>query len=97
MAAGWSHEETRALVSVWSQSNVQSQLDAVSRNRSVYESIARELSALGYERSWTQCKTKIKNLTQKYRKVCALYFSLVHKIIRCIVIGIALIVLISPF
>ena len=51
MAAGWSHEQTRALVSVWSQSNVQSQLDAVSRNRSVYESIARELSALGYERS----------------------------------------------
>lgn len=69
MAAGWSSEETRALVSVWGQANVQSQLDGVARNRTVFEQIAKELAKLGYEKTWQQCRTKIKNLTQKYRKV----------------------------
>ena len=69
MAAGWSVEETRALVGVWGQANVQEQLDGVMRNRAIFEMIAREMGELGYERSWQQCRTKVKNLTQKYRKV----------------------------
>ena len=69
MAAGWSIVETRALVGVWSQANVQEQLDGVMRNRAIFEMIAREMGELGYERSWQQCRTKVKNLTQKYRKV----------------------------
>ena len=69
MAAGWTTEETRALVSVWGQANVQSELDGVTRNRSVFEGIAKELSDMGIEKTWQQCRTKIKNLTQKYRKV----------------------------
>ena len=69
MAAGWSNEETRALVSVWGQANVQSELDSVARNRVVFQRIAGLLEELGYERTWQQCRTKIKNLTQKYRKV----------------------------
>ena len=39
MAAGWSVEETRALVGVWGQENVQSELDEVTRNRTVFERI----------------------------------------------------------
>ena len=69
MAAGWSTEATRALVSVWSQENVQSELDGVSRNRTIFERISKELRDKGYEKTWQQCRTKIKNLTQKYRKV----------------------------
>ena len=69
MAAGWSTEATRALVSVWSQENVQSELDGVSRNRTIFERISNELRDKGYEKTWQQCRTKIKNLTQKYRKV----------------------------
>ena len=69
MAAGWSVEETRALVGVWGQANIQEQLDGVMRNRTIFEMIAREMGELGYERSWQQCRTKVKNLTQKYRKV----------------------------
>ena len=67
--AGWSADATRALVAIWSQENVQSQLDGVSRNKTIFERISRELSAKGYQKSWQQCRTKIKNLTQKYRKV----------------------------
>ena len=69
MAAGWSAEETRALVGVWGQQNVQSELDGVTRNRTVFERIAKEMRELGFERKCQQCRTKIKNLTQKYRKV----------------------------
>ena len=69
MAAGWTAEETRALVSVWSQTNVKNQLDGVTRNRIVFEKIAKEMAELGFERTWQQCRTKVKNLTQKYRKV----------------------------
>lgn len=69
MSSGWTHEQTRALVSVWSQANVQSELDGVTRNRVVFERIAKEMEELGYEYTWQQCRTKIKNLTQKYRKV----------------------------
>ena len=35
MSSGWTVEETRALVGVWGQANVQSELDGVTRNRSI--------------------------------------------------------------
>ena len=37
MASGWTAEMTRALVSVWGQANVQSELDGVVRNRTIFE------------------------------------------------------------
>ena len=48
---------------------LQKELDGVQRNRVVYERISKELAALGMERTWQQCRTKIKNLTFRYRKV----------------------------
>ena len=60
----WSVEETKA------QEHVQSQLDRVHRNRDIYERVTMELEDSGYIKTWKQCRTKIKNLTQKYRKVC---------------------------
>ena len=69
MAGSWSVEETKALIAIWGQENVQRQLDGVHRNREVYQRIAMELEDEGYAKTWQQCRTKIKNLTQKYRKV----------------------------
>ena len=46
----------------------QNQLDEISR-RIVYQGVARSLSQLGYAPTWQQCKNKIKNLVQGYRKV----------------------------
>ena len=42
VASGWSADETRALVSVWGEASVLSELDTV-------EQIARRLEELGYE------------------------------------------------
>ena len=69
MAGSWNVEETKALIAIWGQENVQSQLDRIHRNRDVYQRIAMELEDAGYVKTWQQCRTKIKNLTQKYRKV----------------------------
>ena len=69
MAAGWTTEETGALVSIWGQANVQNELDGIASNRTVFEKIAKEMAELGFERTWQQCRTKVKNLTQKFRKV----------------------------
>ena len=52
----------------WGQADVQSQLDRVTRNRQIYERIARDVDNLVWERTWEQCRTKMKNLTQRYRK-----------------------------
>ena len=67
--AGWSEEETSVLISIWGAANVQQQLDSVTRNRHIYEKIANDMAEHGYHKTWQQCKTKIKNLTQRYRKV----------------------------
>ena len=69
MAAGWWSDETRTLISIWGEQNVQTQLDSVKRNKDIYEKIAFELSNMGYTKTWKQCRVKVKNLTQKYRKV----------------------------
>ena len=65
----WTLEETKALIVVWGQANVESQLDSVVRNRTIYQRIAKELADLGLNKTWEQCKIKIKNMTKKYNKV----------------------------
>ena len=55
MAAGWTTEETKVLIGVWGEANVQDQLDNVKRNRDIYERIASQLAAQGYAKSWKQC------------------------------------------
>ena len=65
----WTGEETWALVSVWGEANIQEDLDGVTRNKIIYEKITKDMEGLGYTRTWKQCRTKIKNLTQAYRKV----------------------------
>ena len=47
--AGWSMDETRTVVSVRSQANVQSKLNSVSWNLSDFEDVAREPLRLGHE------------------------------------------------
>ena len=74
----WTEEETRALVGVWGAEDVQSQLDGVARNKAIFEKIASSLANHGYNRTWQQCKTKIKNLIQKYRKVSLLTYKAIE-------------------
>ena len=52
---GWSPKEMEVLIQVWGDTNVQSQLDCVQRNRAIFENIAAELERVGYDKTWLQC------------------------------------------
>ena len=65
---GWSASATRALIAVWREVDVQQKLDSVKRNKIIYEEIAEKMRE-GFKFTWEQCRTKAKNLTQRYRKV----------------------------
>ena len=65
----WSDKEVKALIAIWGESNVQEELDGAVRNQAIYQRIAKQLHEQGYERSWTQCRAKIKNLKTKYREI----------------------------
>ena len=67
--AGWRNEETRDLVGLCGAADIQAQLNVVSKKKVIYQKIAAEMNELGYLHMWEQCKTKIKNMIQKYKKV----------------------------
>ena len=48
---------------------IQEQLEGCKKNREVYEKIAKLMCEEGYDRTWTQCRDKIKKLKVDYRKV----------------------------
>ena len=65
----WMDVEVRAFLAVWGEENIQQQLDGAVRNKTVYQTIARKLRDLGYNRDWVQCRNKIKNLKKQYKAV----------------------------
>ena len=64
-----SKEETFKLISIWSEDNIQAQLEGCKRNREVYTKISRELSIAGYNRTFGQCREKLKKLKAEYKKI----------------------------
>lgn len=68
MAADWT-QETKALIGIWGEAEVQNALDGVVRNKTIYQKVAGVMNMLNYAKTWQQCRTKVKNLVQKYKKV----------------------------
>ena len=69
MAATWSDEETFKLVELWGEEEIQALLEGCTRNKHVYDKIARGMGEAGYERTGVQCRDKIKKLKTEYKKV----------------------------
>ena len=69
MAANWSDLETFKLVEIWGEEEIQALLEGCTRNRPVYNKIARGMLEAGYERSGVQCRDKLKKLKSEYKKV----------------------------
>ena len=65
----WTDAEVTALISIWGDTKIQEQLDGATRNKTIFDEIAKKLQSLGYERDWKQCRAKIKNLKGDYKKV----------------------------
>lgn len=65
----WSERETRAVLEVWSEGEIQRQLQGAVRNDIVYSRIVAELAKRGYKRTVTQCRAKIKALKMRYKQM----------------------------
>ena len=64
----WGYYEANFLVEIWADEEIQRQLSALRRKHNIWENIATKLSNNGYKRTASQCKTKIQNLEQKYKR-----------------------------
>eukprot|EP00063_Salmo_salar_P069020 XP_014043855.1 PREDICTED: uncharacterized protein LOC106597148 isoform X3 [Salmo salar] len=64
----WSPEETKALISVWSDEQNILEMEQTCRKKHVYRDISERLNDLGVKRTWKQCQNKMKALKYKYRQ-----------------------------
>ncbi|XP_006851604.1 PREDICTED: ATP-dependent (S)-NAD(P)H-hydrate dehydratase [Chrysochloris asiatica] len=62
----WSDLETRALLGIWGEADVQSALDGNFRNSHVYRDVACRLAQVGFDRTPEQCRIRIKGLKRQY-------------------------------
>ncbi|XP_057192657.1 ATP-dependent (S)-NAD(P)H-hydrate dehydratase isoform X2 [Triplophysa rosa] len=62
----WSDMETRALLNIWGEHDVQTALDGNFRNSHVYRDIANRLCELGFDRTPDQCRIRVKSLKRQY-------------------------------
>ena len=69
MADTWWFEETKLLIALWSEETVQHELNTMQNKKLVWEKISQGTADGGYSRSAQQCRVKINNLKQKYRKI----------------------------
>lgn len=65
----WGFVETKTLIGLWAEEDIQRQLASMGRKKNIWEGIAIKLQESGYSRSGDQCKTRMHNLQQKYKKV----------------------------
>ncbi|XP_078616210.1 uncharacterized protein LOC144884632 [Branchiostoma floridae x Branchiostoma japonicum] len=64
----WTNEETKLLLSIWGQEETQRKLGQVHKNKDCFEDIAKGMADHGFEKTYEQCRNKMKNLTAQYRK-----------------------------
>lgn len=69
MADNWWSDEAKLLISLWGDLAVQEKLNSMHNKKPIWEQISAKMAAAGYTRSAQQCRIKINNLKQKYRKV----------------------------
>ena len=64
----WTPESTALLVSVWSDRQVQKQLEYASRPQMIWESVARYMRKKGYNVAGKQCRSRMKQVLVCYRE-----------------------------
>lgn len=65
----WHNKETKTLIGIWSEDEVQRELEGTVRNQKVFQKISQRMWELGYSRSPDRCRVKIKKLKQDYRRL----------------------------
>ncbi|XP_052408638.1 uncharacterized protein LOC127953431 [Carassius gibelio] len=65
----WTDEEVQALLSVFSEEDIQRELETATRNEKVYLRMSSRLCELGIVHTGKQCREKLKKLKQDYKKI----------------------------
>ncbi|XP_055058043.2 uncharacterized protein [Misgurnus anguillicaudatus] len=65
----WSDQETKLLIAIWADKNIQRKMDSTKRNKMVFEEIAKKMSENGVSRTAKQCRIKLKALKTDYKKI----------------------------
>lgn len=60
--AVWQDDGTLKLLELWGEESVQTPLQGCTRNKSIYDKIAAELTLSGYTRTGLWCQERIKKL-----------------------------------
>ena len=64
----WEEKETKELLNIWSQENIQMRLKSCTRKKAIWQEIATHLNSCGYmDRDSESCKTRIHTLVTAYR------------------------------
>ena len=63
----WSMSETKALLNIWADRNVQQQMEGACRNEEVIQFMVEELEKLGVQRTTTQVREKLKKMRHLYK------------------------------
>ncbi|XP_039647549.1 uncharacterized protein LOC120553322 isoform X3 [Perca fluviatilis] len=66
--AVWTSDEIKVLLTRWAEDSIQEQLRSTQRNERVFAQLSSELATQGFDKTTSQCRSKIKLLKRKYRK-----------------------------
>lgn len=64
----WTPESTQLLVSVWTDKQVQKQLEYATKPQLIWESVAKYLHKKGYNVTGKQCRSRMKQVLVCYRE-----------------------------
>ncbi|XP_036004839.1 uncharacterized protein LOC105915894 [Fundulus heteroclitus] len=65
----WATEEVDALLTKWAEERVQEQLNSTQDDERVYAQLSSELATQGFDKTTSQCRTKLRLLKQEYERI----------------------------
>ena len=68
-ATTWDRKEIACLIEIWANEDIQTQCDSTHKNAEIYGKISEYLRVHGYNRTFEQCRAKVKALRFTYHKV----------------------------
>ncbi|XP_051803444.1 uncharacterized protein LOC110967438 isoform X5 [Acanthochromis polyacanthus] len=65
----WTSDEVKVLLTRWAEESVQEQLRSTKRNERVFAQLSSELATHGFDKTTSQCRSKIHLLKQRYKRI----------------------------
>ncbi|XP_014898319.1 uncharacterized protein LOC106953796 isoform X2 [Poecilia latipinna] len=65
----WTTEEVDALLTKWAEEHVQDRLKSTEDDQRVYAQLSSELATQGFDKTTSQCRTKLRLLKQEYERI----------------------------